>query len=112
MCTEMIVRIFQISKERRHHTTCLELNCGTYQLKHASFGHSWGDETFECQCGPLSGADLVCLEHATQTGMSVRLIFPEAKVLLSHIWLARIGDSGWVRIAGRVIQRDGDLPIK
>jgi len=91
--------------------SCLELDCTAYQLERASTRYNQSDvEFFSCHCGPMSQADLAGLEHAALTGMCVRLLFPKFRILLAEVEMAHVGSSAWVRIVGRVMERDGELP--
>lgn len=82
---------------------CVELDCSGYQLKKASIHFGPKGPVYSLRCGPLSPADLSGLEHASRVGMQLRLVFPDAKILLAEVRYAPMADQ-WAFVEGRLVE--------
>jgi hypothetical protein len=78
------------------------VDCTSFQLRAAWTEERRDGEVFECQCGPMSDAELAGIEHAAQHGQRIRLVSPESVVVLSHVRIARVGVTRWIVISGLV----------
>lgn len=82
--------------------TCLELSCSGQQFETARLTFTRKGAFYRVTCGPLSQDEFERLKRASQTGDSIRLVFPRSRVTLSHITL-ECPSPGWALVEGLVL---------
>jgi hypothetical protein len=79
----------------------VDLDCARHQIKGASVRYGVDGTFFRCQIGPLGETDVATLERAVHAGVSVRLVFPQSDMLISHVDIESKAD-GHIALAGRI----------
>ena len=79
-----------------------ELKCSAYQLKGATLGFGAGGTVYKLSCRFVTVPDLKGLQEAAESRATVRLVFADGSIVLSHLKLQHLAE-GWTGIEGGLV---------